>query len=416
MEPRSKNLPLWITKLPTPRSLVVLFKHGIYTGALRIQEGAARLISHLRRFPPEQSAFATLFYASPIAICICTAEDRRIIGANDSFAHLTGYTKTQVTGRTWREIGLWVDPDDDARMQRVLAESGAISDIEIAYRPKQGEVHYALVSAEPLDWRGQRAILMLAYDITERKRVEERQQGLLNQVRASRERLQALSKRLLDVQENERRQIARELHDEIGQTLTGLRFVLEAASRASADRVQPHLDEAQVLVNELIARVRNLSLELRPAMLDDLGLLPALLWLFERYTHQTQIRVEFGHNALERRFPPELETAAFRIIQEALTNVERHARESEVAVRAWTADDVLHLQVEDWGAGFDVDAVLAANRSGGLSGMRERASWLGGRVRIESVQGVGTRVHGELPLSLRRLERRYGERNDSLGG
>jgi signal transduction histidine kinase len=191
---------------------------------------------------------------------------------------------------------------------------------------------------------------------------------------------------------------------------------LEAAGRAPAENVPSHLGEALNLVNELIARVRDLSLELRPAMLDDLGLLPALVWLFERYTHQTQIHVDFGHNGLEKRFAPEIETAAYRIIQEALTNVARHARESEAAVRVWTNDNVLHLQVEDWGEGFDVDAALAANRSSGLSGMRERTASLGGCLKIESVQGVGTRVHGELPLSSRHLERRFGERNDSFSG
>lgn len=413
MESRPKTMLQRIAKLPTPRSLGAKIKHGVLTDALALQARFSAWVNHPRGLPPEQGAFATLFYASPVAVCICALDDGRIANVNDSFLRMTGFAKSEVSGRTWREIGLWADPDDHTRMLAALAESGALSDIEIAYRPKHGEVHHALLSVERFDWRGRRGVLMLAYDITERKRVEERQQWLLSQVRASRERLQALSKRLLEVQENERRHLARELHDEIGQTLTGLRFVLEAAGRAASENVQPHLDEAQTLVNELIARVRDLSLELRPAMLDDLGLLPALLWLIERYTAQTQIHVDFGHSGLEQRFPPEIETAAYRIIQEALTNIARHANENEAAIRLWVDDDVLQLQVEDWGAGFDVNAALEANRSSGLSGMRERAGSLGGRLRIESVPGVGTRVEAELPLSGRHLERRERARNDS---
>ncbi len=413
MEPRSTTLPQWIAKFAAPRTIAAKIKRGILTGLLALQDRVNALVNRTRGLPPEQGAFATLFYASPVAICVCRLDDGRIANVNDSFLRMTGYTKAEVSGRTWRELGLWRDPDDDTRMRRALAESGALSDIEIAYRPKHGEVHHALLSVEQLDWRGERGFLMLCYDITERKRAEERQRWLLSQVRASRERLQALSKRLLDVQENERRHLARELHDEIGQTLTGLRFVLQAAARATTDNLPAHLDEAQTLVNELITRVRNLSLELRPAMLDDLGLLPALLWLIERYSAQTQIHIDFGHSGLERRFPAEIETAAYRIVQEALTNIARHAHEDEAAIRLWVDEDVLHLQVEDWGAGFDVNAALEANRSSGLSGMRERAGSLGGRLRIESVQGVGTRVEGEFPLNGKHLERRERERNDS---
>jgi histidine kinase/GAF domain-containing protein len=142
---------------------------------------------------------------------------------------------------------------------------------------------------------------------------------LFEEVHHSRERLQALSQRLLEVQETERRSIARELHDEIGQVLTGLKLTLGMSTH--------DLSYAQALANDLIARVRDLSLALRPAMLDDLGLLPALLWLFERYSAQTNVHVDCKHVGLEgRRFGAALETASFRIVQEALTNVARHAR------------------------------------------------------------------------------------------
>lgn len=222
---------------------------------------------------------------------------------------------------------------------------------------------------------------------------------LFEQVRASRARLQALSKRLVDVQETERRNLARELHDQIGQLLTGLKLILEMGRTAPDSGHDDMLDEAQELVNDLMTRVRELSLDLRPAMLDDLGLLPALLWLFERYTTQTQVEVDFRHHGLEdRRFPADLETAAYRIIQEALTNVARHAGVDTVAVRLRANPRVLYLQVEDRGRGFEPAEALSSQTRNGLTGMFERAALAGGQLTVESTPGQGTLLSAELPM------------------
>ncbi|HEV7474796.1 MAG TPA: sensor histidine kinase [Pyrinomonadaceae bacterium] len=204
----------------------------------------------------------------------------------------------------------------------------------------------------------------------------------------------------MEVQETERRNIALELHDEIGQVLTGLKLTLEMGARLPAEEVGNGLAEARVLVNELMARVRKLSLDLRPAMLDDLGLLPALLWHFEHYTAQTQVRVNFKHSGLEkRRFGQEVETAAYRMVQEALTNVARHAGVPEVTVRLSTHPRTLLIEIEDRGGGFDLESVLSAGETSGLAGMRERAVLLGGSLNIESHPDSGTRVTAELSIA-----------------
>jgi signal transduction histidine kinase len=212
------------------------------------------------------------------------------------------------------------------------------------------------------------------------------------------ERVQALSRRLLTVQEEERRRLARELHDEIGQLLTSLKFALEAGVSAPAPAAPAKLAEARALLEETLTRVREMSFDLRPALLDHLGLLPALRALIERYTASTSIQVNFHHAGLERRFASEVETAAYRIVQEALTNVARHARVHEVFVRVWAEADVLAVQVEDQGAGFDPQEVLTAGRSSGLPGMHERALLLGGRLVLDSTPGQGTNLLAELPL------------------
>jgi len=209
------------------------------------------------------------------------------------------------------------------------------------------------------------------------------------------QRLQGLSGRLMEVQEAERRHLARELHDEIGQLLTGLRLTLdlpEPPSPALGER----LEQARGLVEELLDRVRALSLDLRPSILDDLGLLPALLGHVERYTSQTKVQVRLEHHGLDRRFDPETETGVYRIVQEALTNVARHSGVDEVTVRLWSTRDVLGVQVEDHGRGFDLDAVLG--NGGGLEGLRERAALLNGHLTVETKPGGGVRLTAEVPV------------------
>jgi signal transduction histidine kinase len=221
---------------------------------------------------------------------------------------------------------------------------------------------------------------------------------LFEQVRAGEGQLRILSRRLAEAQEAERRTISRELHDEIGQALTALKLNLDMSARLPAETARTNLNEAQALANELIGRVRDLSLRLRPAMLDDLGLLPTLVWHCKRYAAQTKVRVHLQHSGLETRFPPDVATAAYRIVQEALTNVVRHSGAVEAVVRLWGNEDTLSIDVEDQGAGFDLHALRSPGSTSGLSGMRERAFSLGGKLTVESSPGKGTRLTATLPL------------------
>ncbi|MBL8797655.1 MAG: PAS domain S-box protein, partial [Planctomycetia bacterium] len=293
------------------------------------------------------------------------------------------------------DSALWVDQlhaDDRQRVLHELAHSRATGQpFHCEYRllPREGDVLWFRDRAKVIhDEQGRPAFLQgIMLDVTEYERE-----------RIGRERLQALSRRLVEVQEAERRAIARELHDEIGQTLTGLKLTLETAAHLPAGQQSAPLLQTQGLVNELMARVRALSLDLRPAMLDDLGLLPALLWFFERFASTTSVRVAFEHAQLERRFVPAIETAAYRIVQEALTNVARHARAPQAIVRVWAGPDLLGVQVRDAGVGFDFQDAVDQARTGGLTGMRERCTLLGGKLTVESSPAAGTCVTAELPL------------------
>jgi PAS domain S-box-containing protein len=213
---------------------------------------------------------------------------------------------------------------------------------------------------------------------------------LVEKLDEGREQLSIVSQQLVGAQETERREIARELHDEVGQLLTGLNLLVQSSN---ADR----RTEMQAVVTDLMTRVRGLSMGLRPPMLDDLGVVPAVRWLFKHYSSQTGIRVDFRQDGLGARLPPATETAAFRIVQEALTNVARHAGVGAVTVSMTAGADDLRIEIVDLGRGYAADDV-SGPVSAGLAGMRERARLVGGRLTVESQPGRGTRVSAVLPL------------------
>ncbi len=235
----------------------------------------------------------------------------------------------------------------------------------------------------------------LASGVADRLAVALQNARLFEGARDARLRLEAVSVRLVDVQESERRRIARELHDEIGQALTGLKLQLEMSVAGAG--ASDGLRSARSIAQRLIEQVRDLSLDLRPAMLDDLGLVPALLWHIERYTARTGVQIKLLHDGPRDRMPANVETAAYRIVQEGLTNIARHARTHEATVRVRRTASDIELEIVDRGIGFD-PAVTDLNLSTGVSGMRERTTLLGGTFRISSTPESGTVIRAALPL------------------
>ncbi len=227
--------------------------------------------------------------------------------------------------------------------------------------------------------------------------------GAMDQLATARERLQRLSRRLLEVQEAERKHLARELHDDIGQSLTALKLNLEALQRghdgaALAARVQEALDTTR----HTIERVRQLSLNLRPLQLDDLGLAAALRSHLDRQAALGQLAPHVEILEVPVRLPPEVETACFRVAQEAINNIVRHARAGNVWLRLCVAGGRLELSVRDDGAGFDVEAAQRRAASGvslGVVSMEERVALAGGTFRIQSAPGQGTVVVASFPVA-----------------
>jgi signal transduction histidine kinase len=251
------------------------------------------------------------------------------------------------------------------------------------------------------EYGGFEGAFKVGQDVTDRILAEERQredearrrEDLEAEVAAATLELRTLSHRLLTVQEEERRNLARELHDEIGQVLTGLNFQLAAATGAPGLQT---LEDAKQTVSALTEQVRQISMDLRPAVLDRYGLTAALEWHIARYQQQTGIQVTLQHEGLAERLAPEVEVTAYRVVQEALTNVARHARSETVTVHL-LIDGSLSIAVRDDGQGFDLAAVSITR---GLGGMRERVALLGGTLEIESTPGAGTTITADLPVGV----------------
>jgi signal transduction histidine kinase len=240
------------------------------------------------------------------------------------------------------------------------------------------------------------------------------QTRVFEQVRAGRARAQLLSQQLLEAQEAERRHLARELHDEIGQALTAVKINLQALERASADSAG-RLSDSIAIVDRALQQVRNLSLDLRPSLLDDLGLVAALRWYLDRQGQRAGLATEFVSQPAEIRGDANVETACFRVAQEALTNIVRHAQARRAKLELRQRDAELELTVSDDGIGFDVAAArqrAARGGSLGLLGMQERVLLMGGRIDIQSTRGKGTRLVACLPIApAPALERRSRRRS-----
>ena len=224
---------------------------------------------------------------------------------------------------------------------------------------------------------------------------------LFEQVHIGHERLQTLSRRLVEVQESERRHIARELHDQAGQTLSslmvGMRLLEEAAGDSKA--VVAHITDLKGTIESVLESLHQLAADLRPASLDHLGLVAALRQYTEVFGRQHGLAVQFETVDLDgERMPPMVETALYRIVQEALTNVVRHAQATRADVLLERRDNRMVSIVEDDGIGFDLSEAMQSGRLG-LLGVQERAEMLGGTLVVESAPGAGATLVVEVPYA-----------------
>jgi PAS domain S-box-containing protein len=362
---------------------------GVTTPIVR---GMARDITEERRVQralhESEERYRELFENSRDAIYVHDLNGR-YVSVNRAAETLSGFTRDEIMGRHYSNF---ITP----KHLKNARESFCIkldAPIETTYEAeiicKNGTRKAIEVSSRMIYKDGVAvAVQGTARDITERKRAQQA--------------LQTYARRLLEAQEAERQNIARELHDEIGQILTAVSLNLHSIRKScQTNSSLPNIDESIQVVEDALSRVRELSLELRPSLLDDLGLAAALRWYVGRYTARSGIATEILGDADIGRISHEVETACFRITQEALTNAARHSHATRATVLIERTNGNLELRVTDNGIGFDFDQLLygmASALSLGLRGMQERALAVKGRVQITSKPGQGTRVTLNVPV------------------
>ncbi|MEY2525754.1 MAG: hypothetical protein QOE73_525, partial [Verrucomicrobiota bacterium] len=237
-------------------------------------------------------------------------------------------------------------------------------------------------------------MLGMTQDITERKRAAKELEEANHQLRL-------LSRRLFDAHEEERRHLARELHDEIGQALTAAKINLQSITGNGGSTHLTRLQETIAILDRLLGQVRKISLDLRPSMLDDLGLVPALRSLLDQQGRRASVAVRFSAENMPEKLDPEIQTTCFRIAQEAITNVLRHAHATRVDVDLRRENGKVGLLIRDNGIGFDTESAQGQNVGLGLIGIKERAALIGGHAKIISSPDKGTTIEVILPLTLR---------------
>jgi PAS domain S-box-containing protein len=365
---------------------------------LRTKEQLARYSEDLERQVAERTSETVSILRHTPAMIYMRDAHGRLIMVNSRYEALFGVRNEEVLGHRAQEIlppgvaALFAEGEERATRQKRPVQ------VEEALDLPSGRQVFLAVKFPLMDEEGEiRRVCSIGIDITDLKRTQDK--------------LRAVSGSVLAGQERERAAIARRLHDELGQVLTALRMDavwikdrLGDSDPRLAERARAMCD----LVDSTISDVRSIATRLRPAVLDDLGLLDAMEWYTSDFEKRTRIPCDFTHRGVDE-VPEALATAAYRVLQEALTNVARHAEASAVEVALIQTEQTLELSVRDDGRGFD-PAAPSQGRTLGLAGMLERANLTGGELEIRSLPGRGTTIRLRLPC---RADKGMGMENEA---
>lgn len=348
----------------------------------------------------------TVFESIGEAILVVDRETRVVRMCNAATESIFGFRKEELLDRSVSRLFEGQDRYKWARdaVDRQLDDSGQAR-TDVAMRHADGRAVHTEATVSLLhggDGQGEgtgEAVVAVIRDVTERRRAEEA-------LRSYALRLQSLSQQIIDTQERERGRIARELHDEFGQTLTALKLGLEVLriDEGLSGENRRVMEECSAMIGHLMHDVRSLSLDLRPSLLDDLGLEAALNWYVRRQAEISGTDIRIETDDLDDVTQAQIQTTVYRLVQESVTNALRHADAERIRIRIVHDEAGLSLEVSDDGRGFDAEARLGDARAGassGLSGMHERVDLVGGELRFDSRLGTGTRVIAHLPLEVK---------------
>ncbi|GAX91407.1 PAS domain-containing sensor histidine kinase [Effusibacillus lacus] len=313
-----------------------------------------------------------------------------VAGANPAAERMTGWSAEELIGKIHfcdicRGMANCVE---EASCVDCFAKRLSMPSFEMKLKTKDGNEYAVAASSTRLIDQDVKYLVVILRDMSEQHRME-------------RERIQRMmTNYVIQAQEEERKRVSRDLHDGVGQALYSILVGLKVVNQLQLDdNIRNHLEDVQQMTTRALEEVKSLAVELRPSALDDLGLVPAIRSYNKRYEQTFGIETELEIVGNKRRYAPVVETALYRICQEAMTNSAKYADCDKIMVRLVDSGDMVELYVEDDGRGFDTDQIRIQGTGLGLYGMKERANLLGGTVEIKSAPGEGTVVHVMIPLT-----------------
>jgi len=354
--------------------------------------------------------FSSLFQNNPEAL-VYADEKGNILDVNPRFTELFGYTLEEVKGRNVND-GMIHPPDkieEGKKIDKIALSKGYIN-YETIRKKKDGTLFPVAISGSNIRINGQvKGMLGTFIDITERVRAKEKMQGILKEIKKDRKNLKRLSKKLINTQEEERQKISEIIHDDIGQNITAIKInisVIEEAIKSHAfHKLKERLLETKSQLEQVFEQLRKLNIDLRSPLLRDLGLVSALHAYVNRYKKRENIDIDFEVINLKKRLNKEMEIVLFRIVQEAFTNISKHACADNIYLRLENKKSKVCVLIKDNGKGFSTKNVSDSEELGnglGLIEMGERIETIGGNLDIKSSLGEGTQLLIEIPVGLER--------------
>lgn len=365
----------------------ILKRNEVVLAVVRDITSRKRMMDDLRQ---SEQRFAKAFIANPQPMSVTTIAEGRYVDVNDSFLSISGYQRDEVIGHTALELNIWETPERREEFIRELLASGSVRNAEMLFRTKDNSFRTFLSSAEQLKIGEVDCVLVASSDIT----------GLRAAERAAHQTLLELGGRLIQAQEEERKRVARELHDDLSQKMALLSIELDYVSRHATmpeaelrTKMQNLMAEAEDISEDL----HRISHQLHPSKLDHLGLVKATKNFVVEFAAHYDLKISFHENGLPKRLPGAQSLCAFRIVQEALRNVAKHSGAREAEIFLEKQDQMLKVRVADSGHGFDTLSDKVTNGLGFI-GMRERLRSVGGKLSIYSERTRGTRIEAFIPL------------------
>ncbi len=375
---------VWLVRLPSENEILI---RGSILDITERKKAAKKLSQ-------SEEKYRLLFYNNPLPMWMATIPGLDIIDVNESAIKHYGYTREEFLKLNAKDMRPAEDVENFVNEVNKM-KPGITNTRAWRHKKKDGTIIHVEIYSHEILYEGKRVWLGLSHDVTEKYKAKELLQKSYEDIRQ-------LASNLQSIREDERTNIAREIHDELGQQLTGLKMDMHWLSRkikSTDEEVNKKMDESIHLINATITSVRKIATDLRPSILDDLGLLAALEWQSEEFAKRSGTKVKFINKAGDITVLPEVATSLFRIYQELLTNIARHANAGLVTASLYIDDKSLYFSIADNGVGFNIDTINR-KKTLGLLGIKERTLLIGGNYEIKTRPGEGSETIISMPLYL----------------